>query len=66
MDNFDGLGEAVAMEDAEFLEVFKTKAAHEALIESKLETLTGKMKTEFSSETSHDVEELLESVIQFR
>lgn len=60
MDHFDGLGEAVAMEDSEFIELFKTKNANEAMIESKLETLTGKLRTEFSSETSHEVEDMLE------
>ena len=65
-DNFDSLGEAVAMEEGEFLEIFKTKAANEELIESKLETWSGKMASEFSSETSQEVEELLEFVIQFR
>jgi hypothetical protein len=51
-DNFDSLGETVAMEDEEYMEIFNRKKADEQLVESKLEAIADKIALEYSSETS--------------
>ena len=51
-DNFDNLGEVVAMEDEEYMDLFNRKKADEQLAETKLEAISKRMRTEYSSETS--------------
>lgn len=48
------------------MEVFNRKKADEELAETKLEEIAGKISTEYSSETSHDAEDLLEQIMTFR
>ena len=65
-DNFEDLGEVVAMEDQEYMDIFNRKKADDHLAVTKLEALAEKMRTEYSSETSQDAEDYLEFIMAFR
>jgi len=65
-DNFESVGEAVAKENESFLQVYNQKRTAERQLEIRLNALAGKMTSEYSSETSHEAEELMEHIFQFR
>lgn len=65
-DNFESVGEAVAKDNDSFLQVYNQKRTAERQLEIRLNTVAGKMTTEYSSETSHEAEQIMEHVFQFR
>ena len=65
-DDFYSVEHALVLEDSDFAEEFQEKRSQEILAESKLQTLAGDLIREFNSDTSQEVEDLMESVVQYR
>ena len=61
-DNFESSNEAIAKEDKNFLLAFNQEKTNMRIFEEKLLGAAAKMETEYSTETSHEAETILEYV----